>query len=127
MITERQEVALTGKGDCQEHYHLADRATNAALQSAAMQASITASPYTVRSDDDFLLVDTSSTSITLTLPPARNGKEYEVIKVAAGNAVFIEPNAANGDTVLGSTTGVVIYNRFDALRLKAITGGWVAI
>lgn len=25
MITERQEVALTGKGDCLEHYHLVDR------------------------------------------------------------------------------------------------------
>ena len=74
---------------------------------------------------DFVLVNTATTSITVTLPEAKGGKEFEVVKYATANRVVIVPAA--GETILGADE-VYITTIYDALRLKAIEGtGWVAI
>jgi len=126
MLDQRSEQELTGGGDTRLHYHLEDHQTNASLQQLARQNSVTTTPYAVTASDDFLLVDTSTAPAVVTLPQARNGKEYEIVKMTSDpNTVTIVP--ASPDTVLGSASGVIISNQYDALRVKAVSGGWIAI
>lgn len=123
MIEPRSEYELVGGGDTLLHYHLADRATNAGLQSDARRTTVTTA-YTVRADDDFLLIDTSAGAVELTLPQARNGKEYEFVLVDATNYATVTPDGA--DTINGEPD-MILSTLWTAIRLKAISGGWVAI
>lgn len=123
-LDQYQEQQLTGAGDTLLHYHLADRATNAGLQSAARQAIVSDTTYNIADNDEFLLVDTSAVSATLYLPGSRGGKEYEVIKIAAANSVTVV--ADGSDTVCGAAS-LLLTMQWSAARLKAVAGGWVLI
>ena len=123
MIDDRSANELINGGDTRLHYHLEDRATNAGLQQAATRKTITGDT-TLTYKDDFALVDTSSASITISLPLARDGREIEVVKLSPVNSVFVVPTAPN--TVLGAT-GVIISGQYDAIRFKSVDGGWIAI
>ena len=118
---------LSGNAENFTHYHVPDplsQSDGAELQASATQNSVTGN-YSVTERDDYILADTTSASITITLPPADQGREYEVIKVATANRVDVVPTGT--DTVLWSS-GVSIYNKGTAIRFKAtITGNWVAI
>lgn len=115
---------LVSGGDTLLHHHLADRATNAGLQSAARIVSVTSASYQVRVDDDYLLIDTSSNAVGLILPPSRNGKEYEFVLVDATNAATVTPD---GTEVINGEPDMILTAQYTAIRLKAIAGGWVAI
>ena len=118
---------LSGNAENFTHYHVSEplnQSDGAELQAAAQQNPITAATYTATARDDYLLCDTSSNSITITLPEAAQGREFEVIKTAVANRLDVVPTGS--DTILW-TTGVSIYNRGTAIRFKATTGNWIAI
>ncbi len=127
-ISDAHAQELTSMGNCLLHYHDSDRVvdhnTLSSLQQIAYVKEVSGD-FTVDDRQDFVLVDTSSASVTITLPRIRNGREVEIIKTVSANRVTVIPSGT--DTVLGGS-GVIIVNRFDAIRLKAVDGiGWVAI
>ena len=121
----RQEALMLNGADCPLHFHSQDRVpthdTLSALQGVAKQTIPTGEDYTATSQDDYILC---AGSCTVTLPPARNGQEYEIVKTFAGGVVTILPSGT--DTIIG-TTSVLVYVQWTALRFKAISGGWAII
>lgn len=124
MLDDRDERQLVGGGDTLLHYHLADRATNAGLQSDARQRTTSDSAFSVTYDDDFVFCDTTSSNISVTLPLARNGKEFEIVKTASPNMLTILPSGTN---TLAGAASVLVYVQWTALRFKAVSGGYVLI
>jgi len=120
---------LVGLGACPLHYHEPDPATfNDRLQLSPTQPVTTISAsgiYLVSRAEQLLLCDTSSGIITIQLPAAANGREFQIAKTSAANALIIVPES--GDTILGSTEGLVIYGKFTSLHLKAIAGGYILL
>jgi len=127
MIDPRQESELTSLGDCQLHWHSSDRARShtdvLALQAATPFLTVTAN-YTVTDAYDYVLVDTTSGNLTVTLPPAKGAREVEIAKKVAANTLVIIPSGS--DTVVGDTS-VVVTERWTSLRFKAYVGGWALI
>lgn len=118
-----QEAELTGLGDCQLHWHAADRRIDHAriLEMYSNTNVVTKSGnYTITERDDYILVNQTA---TITLPLAKNThREVEIILIAAGKTLTVVPTGT--DTVQGATS-VVTTVQWTALRFKAITGGWV--
>ncbi len=127
MLLQDQELRLVSGGDCPDHNHSYDRTPThdflVGLQGIASVAPTTGN-VTLGDNDDHVLVDTTAGTVTVTLPRATSGREYEVTKVTAPNSVNVVPSGT--DTVLG-TTGVTWASQWTSIRFKAITGGWVAI
>lgn len=128
MTDDYAQQQLTGGGDTLLHYHLQDRTpthdTVLQLQAVDHRTEVSGSTYTVTQLDDILLCDTTSNNVTLTLPKAKFGREFEVIKMAIPYTVTVLPTSP--DTILGAT-GLTISSQYDAIRLKAVTEGWAAI
>jgi len=128
VIDERSAQELIGGGDTRLHFHLEDRTpthlTLEQMQSVTNVGTQTGN-YTATPQDDIILVDTSAGNVTVTLPLAKGGKEFEPVKAEAANVLYVVPTAP--DTILGSATGVIIRNQYDALRLKSVTGGYIAL
>lgn len=124
MIDQRSEQELTGGGDTLLHYHLSDRATNAGLQNDARVSLVTGAAYAIAPGDDFVVLDTTSGAVTVTLPRARNGKEIEVILQAGTYNGVILPQS--GETIMGEADAIFSVVG-TAIRFKAINLNWVAI
>ena len=126
-LTDQQLSQLVGQGECFIHFHpkdpygLADRL---GLMAAEPVTTVTGD-HTLSGREELILVDTTAQSITVTLPVAAKGREYQIVKVSSKNALYIIP--ANPDTVCGGTSGLVVYNAYTSLHLKAITGGYILI
>ena len=128
VITPNEVDQLVGNGYCYIHTHpkqpldFSDR-----LQLMAAEPSTPVSgDYELARGDELILVDTSFGSATITLPPASRGREFQITKMTPQNAVWIVPAAS--ETVLGSEAGVVLYNQYSSLHLKALYDGqWIAI
>lgn len=124
MLTPQQEAALTGGGDCFTHWHSEDRQATQellqGLQGVAAQRSYDADT-TLTGKEDFVLVDTSSANVTITLPWARNGLELELLKVSDSGTLIILPQGTN--TIMG-TTGATCTSGGSALRFKAFGTDW---
>lgn len=120
---------LTGLGQCPLHYHEPEPATfNGRLQLAAAQPVTGVSApgtYLVTRADELLLCDTSSGIITVQLPLAARGREFQVVKTAEPNALIVMPEA--GESITGNFSGLIIYGKYTSLHLKAITGGYILI
>lgn len=122
-FTAEQRAQLIGFGECFVHTHpkeelgFQDRLD---LANAAPITYVTTTTYSPTTKDEILLVDTTGGSVTITMPLANKGREFQVIKVAGGNPVYIVPTAPN--TVVGSDMGVTFNNLYTSLHLKAILG-----
>lgn len=80
---------------------------------------------TVKRTDYCLLVDTTSGSVTVTIPPSKSdGWECEIVKVSAVNRVIIIPSGT--DTLVGETS-VEVYDQWTALKFRAVAGGFVLV
>ena len=127
MLTARQESTLTSGGDSFDHWHSSDRIKShddiSAYQRLA-NVNAVSSDFTATTNTDFVIVDTSLGNIAVTLPPALNGKEIEVMKNAAANTLYIRPASLN--LILGATE-LKVYNYGTSLRFKAINNGWICI
>jgi hypothetical protein len=125
-VDEFQEAQLVGGAECFIHFHPREplnREDLEALQASDLVQSVTGDA-TLDGRFDIIQVDTSTTSITVTLPPAANGKEFQIVKIAAANRVIIVPTGT--DTLVGATQ-VNIYNQWTSLRFKAVTGGYILL
>lgn len=127
MIDEAQASQLIGGGECFLHFHPQeplqfDDAID--LMESAPTITIT-DDYSPTSNDYLILCDTTNNDIRITMPLAGFGREYQIVKVAEANRVFIDPTSP--DHVRGSLTGLIIYNIYTSLHLKAITGGWILV
>lgn len=82
------------------------------------------SNYPVSYHDDVLLCDTSAANVTVTLPLARGGKEFIVVKNKAANVLTVLCSGA--DTIFGAASlSMVLLG--DHTRLKSIPGGYITI
>lgn len=124
MLTPEQEFRLTRGGDSPDHYHSSDRVrvhTDIGdLDALANVRTPTSGSYTIAADDDFILANNAG---PFQLPKAKDGRVIEIIMTTFTPVTI---NLASGDTFYGESS-IVIEEKGTALRLKAITGGWLAI
>lgn len=127
-LREDEIDQLTGGAECRIHHHpkeFPDIDDLINMQAVNPGRTVTGNTP-LGSSDTLILADTSTGNITLTLPPAADGREYQLIKSARQNVMYIVPQA--GETVLGSATGLVVYNFGTCIHLKAVTDNdWMAI
>lgn len=122
-LTNEQLAQLAGYGICFIHTHpkedlgFVDRL---ALMQATPITVVTTTPYAPTRNDEILLVDTTAGNVTIELPIAARGREFQVIKIAGGNPVFVIPDA--GEAIIGNTEGVTFSNVGSSIHLKAVTG-----
>ena len=81
------------------------------------------SPYTVTSDDDILLIDSTSNAIIVNLPDAIMRRKLTIINVAGTNTVTITP--VGTDTINGASDHMLVGLYFP-IQIKAVDNGWVA-
>lgn len=126
MLTQQESSQLTQGAVCYIHTHPKDilgfdeklELMNATPISAA------SGNYSVGRNDELLLVDTTSASVTVTLPPADNGREFSVTKVSPNNTLFIVPTPPS--TIIGAE-GVQFTGNFTSLRIKAVNQNYILI
>jgi len=127
VFTDRQESALTSGGDCFDHWHSADRVLThddvANLQSLDNILNVS-SDVSLADQCDLVIVDTSVSNVTLTLPRASNGREVEIMKNAPANYLSIK--TVGTDKILGDIE-LRVYNYGTSLRFKAMQTGWIII
>ena len=80
--------------------------------------------YSVTADDDYLLVDTTSGSVTITLPSAASGRKLTVQRIAGANNVILETSGA--DTIDGATTFTVSDTR-RSVTIKSTHAGYITV
>lgn len=124
MLTVSQESELTSLGDCQLHWHSADRVKThddlTRLQQIAKVVTKTAN-YTISADDDYVLC---SGTRTLTLPLSKNtGKEIVCVLVSVGTMTIA---TSGSDTIRGGAS-IATAVLWTAFRLKAIAGSWLVV
>lgn len=127
-LTDYEYTALTGGGDCPLHHHESDRLiTHEHVQQYQDQESmrlVTAS-RDVTYEDDYLIVDSTDAAVILTLPIARGGKFFCIVRFAGANLVTIIPT---GSDSVGGSTSIVIDASQSPVRLKALRGfGWIKV
>lgn len=124
-LTEEQMAYLAGGGDCPLHFHTYDQVptvdTLRRLQQLERVVSVSATTDMATSTSakyaDYLRVDATSVSPTITLPNAKNnGRRITISRVAGANSVIIA--AQGGETVSGTTT---ISSSFAPRTYKAVS------
>lgn len=128
MLTDAQEFELSAGGDCQLHYHSSDRDITreqvVQFQASENMRIVTASEA-ITYNDDILLVNTTSGAVSLSLPLARGGKTYSIVRIAGANAVTVTP--AGGNTI-NYAASLSISTSFAPARIKALKGiGWFQV
>jgi len=121
-LTPQQLAQLVGQGECFVHSHPKEALNfndRLALMKAEPVSVIGGAEYTLIARDELILADTTAGSIKITLPPPANGREFQVVKLAAANMLTILPTAPS--VVLGSPFGVRVYNQYTSLHFKAIS------
>jgi hypothetical protein len=88
-----------------------------AYQQIANRVSVDAD-YSISYSDDFVLVDSTAGVVTVTLPAARNGLQFTILRVAGGNNVTVVPSGA--ETVNGAAS-VTITSSFVPYTFKDFT------
>lgn len=118
---------LVGGGLCQSHYHLQDPTVPHDMvvnyQRGKVQRSVSTNT-SLTTNDDLLLVDTSTGNIAVTLPKSgASGKEFVLFKTSGINILTINPVGV--DTINGAAS-LTLTAAFGSYWLKAVSGGWVA-
>lgn len=123
-LTGEQLAQLAGYGICFIHTHPKEDLGFSDILELMAAAPITTvsgvSSYTVIGTDMILLVDATSSDVTIHLPVAVNGREFYVVKIAGLNNVYVVPSS--GEKVLDSTSGIVFSATGSSVRLKSVLG-----
>lgn len=126
-MTPEQERALTAGGDCFEHWHSTDRVVSHedALSLCALEVtqSLTNGSHTISAGVDYVLADSTTGNVTLTLPPAARKLAIIVVKTSAANSVIIQ---APTGTVNGAAT-YTLTSAYQHAKLKAIGGNYYVV
>lgn len=126
MLTEQEASQLTQGAVCYIHTHPKDiLGFEEKLELMyATPISVPSANYTVGRNDELILVDTSSASVTVTLPPAIDGREFSITKVSPSNTLFVVPPPPS--TIIGAE-GVQFTGNFTSLRIKAVNQNYILI
>jgi hypothetical protein len=76
--------------------------------------------YDTTVNDDYVLVDTTSGAVDISLHTPKNGYKITIKRVAGANNV----NVSGSETIDGSASAVVTTT---PLRLKEYNGNWISI
>ena len=125
-LSNEQAAQLIGGGECYIHTHPKEQLnfSDRLELMAAQPINTITGDYTLSRADELVLVDTSAATVTITVPLAENGREFQIVKYADQNALNIDATAP--DKILASDR-VIVYNRFTSLHLKAVPGGYIFI
>ncbi len=127
-LSAEEYMSLTSGDDCPLHSHSFDRSVthDSVLQYQDSEGSrVVYTSYSPLYADDYLFVDTTAGAVTLSLPIARGGKTYTVVKLTGANNVVVLPNGT--DTINGAASKSVT-TAYTPLKIKAVKGlGWVQI
>lgn len=127
-LSEQDIDQLTGNSLCFLHYHPKDLPTVDDLVNAQAinPGEPVTSDTTLGNEQTLVLVDTSAGNVTITLPNAADGREYQIIKTTAAYLLYVVPQV--GETILGSSSGLIVSNLGTCLHLKSTTDNfWMAI
>jgi hypothetical protein len=127
-LTPEQKTSLTGGGDCPLHFHASDRTVQHEqldqLQACKVVKNVIAA-YTAKYTDDIIVVDTTAGgAFNITLPLAKGGKEFTIVKPFANsnfNIVF-----SGGQTMWGTAT-INLSAALSMIVLKSVSGGYIKI
>ena len=123
MLTPQQESTLTSGGDSFDHFHSADRVVTQGtvhdLQSVLREREVSGN-YTVVDSDDIILCMAPS---TISLPKAKNGREFEVVAASTSSVLCI----CYGSDLIYGESSVMFTSVGMALRFKAIISGWILV
>lgn len=125
-LTALEKDQLTNGGLCAIHQHevnLAEHRHIDSLQELEVVVTVTAD-HLAQYREDIIIADTTLASITITLPKARGGKLFQIVKASAANTLTV--NFSNGDTMFGSTS-VVLTDLGSSKRLKSISTGYIPL
>ena len=127
MLSVEQESALTSQGDCYEHYHSSDRLITSedgiTLNAIERSASFVNGTHSIPSDVVYVLANSTSGNVNLTLPNPSKKLSVTVIKTVAGNSVII-------NTPSGTINGVSSYtmtSAYQTAKFKAINGNYYKV
>lgn len=126
MLSDQEASQLTQGTVCYIHTHPKDL-LGFEEKLELMRATPVSTPsgnYTVGRSDELILVDTSSASVTVALPPAVDGREFSVTKVSPNNTLFVVPTPPS--TIIGAE-GVQFTGSYTSLRIKAINENYILI
>lgn len=86
------------------------KATRANVRKRLINPTAKTGNYTLTSDDEIILVDTTSGDVTISAPTAvgNQGKEWTIIKIVAANKVVIDPDGS--ETISGNSTHNLVNN-----------------
>ncbi len=127
MIRPDQESQLVGQGVCFIHTHpkepleLQDLFQ---LMKIAPQVEVVGDE-SIALNNTYIAVDTTLGGVTLTFPPTTDGREFHVTKMTDGGFIKIIPTLP--DKILGSDTGLIVYNKYTSLHLKSVPEGYILI
>lgn len=127
-LSDFEIVSLVGGADCGLHHHESDRLVTheQVLQYQDQEGlKVVTASSAVTYEEDYLFVDSTAAPVVLTLPVARGGKFFCIVRIAGANSVTVNP--AGSDTVGGASSQVVTTSQ-SPLRLKALRDfGWVKV
>lgn len=107
--------------------NLPDRNVRLWQDSQEVETIVSTSPYSVVQRDDILLVDTTSGTITITLPAAINGRKLTIVKTASANNAILQPSGSD-IILLASGTTITLTAKAESVVLKAVSSNtWVRL
>lgn len=126
-LSQDQLNALVSGGDCTLHSHSSDRSVSheQVLAHQGSEATRVISISLVLSySDDYVFVEADN-PVDITLPVARGGKSYTIVKISGASEVTVLP--ASADSING-TTSLIITDPYKAVRIKAVKNhGWIEV
>ena len=127
MLTPEQESSLVSQGDCYEHYHSSDRLITSedciTLNAIERSASFVKGTHSIPSDAAYVLANSGSGNVNLTLPNPSKKLSVTVIKTSVSNSVIISSPS-------GAINGVASYtltSAFQTAKFKAIDGNYYKV
>lgn len=127
MLTDLQESNLVSQGDCFEHWHSQDRIPThefkLGLDYLETSLSVGSGSTTLVGAEDYVLVDTTSGSATIVLPPPIKRMKVVIVKTAAANSVTVDSPTG---TINGTAT-YVLSAAYAVAVFKAINGNYYKV
>jgi len=124
-LNQFQYDQLTSGGDCFQHHHSEDRRPNHDTVNSLQDLEsviLKSANYTIRYEDDWIAVDTTS---TMTLPVPKGGKEWKIVNVGSGVTVTI---TAPTNYTINGVSSITVTTQWQGKTIKSLnTTGYVAI
>ena len=127
MLSPEQESALTSQGDCYEHFHSSDRQVTyeqiLSMISLEMTITLANGTHIVPLGAIYVLANSISGNVNLTLPNPSKNLSVTVIKTSANNSVII---SSPSGTINGSAS-YSMTSAYQTAKFKAIAGNYYKV